>query len=100
MDHEQIRAQIIQDLGISSLPEEAQNEIIESLGQNIIRRVTLEILKQIPEDKHEEFDDISQTGDQSQIMAFIETYIPNADEFIQTKTQETIDEFKSLAELA
>jgi hypothetical protein len=100
MDPHALRAQLVQDLNLKDIPESTQNEIIDQLGQNVMRRVTMEILKKIPENKYDEFDQISRTGDVTQIQNYIAQYIPDTDAFIREKTKETVDEFKSLANLA
>ena len=98
MDPQALKQQLVKDLDIESLPEVLQDEIIEGLGQNVMKRVTLEILKKIPEDKRDEFESISEKGDQEQARAFIGQYIPNLDEFTAQVTTKEVNEYKELVE--
>ena len=100
MDTEEIKKQIVADLKIDNLPDSLQNDIIEKLGQNVLQRVTLEILKQIPKEHHNEFDTISDSGDPDKIRSFIEQFIPNLDEFTKQVTAKEIIEFKALANIS
>ena len=96
MDPQELKQQLIKDLDIESLSEELQDEIIDGLGQIGMKRVTLEILKKIPEDKRDEFESISESGDQTKAKAFIEQYIPNLDEFTTQVTTKEVNEYKEL----
>jgi len=100
MDTQEIRKQIITDLKLDNLPESLQNDIIEKLGQNILQRVALEILKEIPEERRDEFDIVSDAGDLDKTRCFVEQFIPNLDEFTKQVTAKEIEEFKNLANLS
>ena len=100
MDPEEIKKQIVTDLKIENLPESLQNDIIEKLGQNVLQRVALEILKKIPKEHHDEFDAVSDAGDPDKTRSFIEQFIPNLDEFTKQVTTREIAEFKELANIS
>jgi len=100
MDTQEIRNQIITDLKLDNLPESLQNDIIEKLGQNVLQRVALEILKEIPEERRDEFDIVSEAGDLDKTRFFVEQFIPNLDDFTKKVTTKEIEEFKNLANLS
>lgn len=94
---EEIKQVILKDLAIGYLPIEAQDRILEKLGENIAKRITLAVLENLPEDTRPEFDAISATGDEIKMQEFLKSKISNIEELIQKTIQFTINEFKEIA---
>ncbi len=93
----ELRRTILEDLGIGHLPLDTQDKILEKLGENIIKRITLVVLENLPEDAQPEFDVVSASGDEAKMQEFLKSKIPNVEELIQKAIQGTISEFKELA---
>lgn len=94
---EELRQIILDDLKIGSLPLDAQDKILEKLGGNIIKRITLATLENLPEKARGEFDAISENGDQEKMQEFLKSQITNFEELIQKTIKFTINEFKELS---
>ena len=94
---EELRQIILRDLGIGSLPLDVQDKILEKLGGNIIKRITLAVLENLPEGARGEFDIISESGNDEKMRGFLKSQIPNFEELIQKTIKFTIEEFKELA---
>lgn len=94
---EELRKIILDNLKIGSLPLDAQDKILEKLGGNIIKRITLATLENLPEKARDEFDAISESGDQIKMQEFLKSQIPNFEKLIRETIKFTIDEFKELS---
>lgn len=96
---EELRQIILKDLEIGHLSPDAQDKILEKLGENITKRITLAVLENLPESARHEFDAISQSGNQEKLQEFLKLQIPNIEELLQKTIQFTINEFKEIAGL-
>ena len=96
IDIQKINQDLVSELNIKDLPEQVQNDIIDGLGQNILEKVILELIKKIPEDKREVFDSLR---DPKEIQTFVSEYIPDYDGFVQSVVNKEITEFKQEAGL-
>ncbi len=94
---EELRQIILKDLKIDSLPIEVQDKILEKLGGNIIKRITLAVLKNLPEEARPEFEKLSEAGDEIKMQEFFRNTIPNFEELTQKTIKETINEYKEIA---
>jgi hypothetical protein len=89
-----IRTQVSDNLGIGNLPPEQQEHIISNLGQVVMERVMLEILKRIPESQQSAFDALADSGDQVGMETFLKQQVPGIDSIVQGAAQEEIRAFK------
>lgn len=96
IDIQKINQKIVSELNIENLPKQTQDDIIDALGQNILEKVILEVLKKIPEDKRETFDSLR---DPEEIRSFVSTYISDYDAFVQEVMAKEIIVFKKQANL-
>lgn len=94
---EELRQIILKDLEIGHLSSDDQDKILEKLGENIIKRITLAILENLSEEARPEFDIISENGNQEKLQEFLKLQIPNIEKLIQKTIQFTINEFKKMA---
>lgn len=94
---EELRQIILKDLEIGHLSSDDQDKILEKLGENIIKRITLAVLENLSESARSEFDVISQSGNQEKMQEFLKLQIPNIEELLQKTIQFTINEFKEMA---
>lgn len=86
---------IITELGIASEPAEAQVEAVSTLGENIMLRITLETLKQLPLDAHAEFERLQDSGDAEAMKAFLVPYISDWDKFVRREAEKEFEETKT-----
>ncbi len=94
---EELRQIILKDLKIDSLSMEVQDKILEKLGGNIIKRITLAVLKNLPEEARPEFEKINESGDEIKMQEFFKNTIPNFEELMHKTIKETIEEYKQMA---
>jgi len=94
---EELRQIILKDLRMDSLSVEIQDKILEKLGGNIIKRISLAVLKALPEEARPEFEKISGSGDEIKIQEFFKNTIPNFEELMYKTIKETIEEYKQIA---
>lgn len=78
---------IASELGISEESPEAQADFISQLGENIMMRLALETLKELPEDKRPEFETHMGSGDMEALKAFVLPYIPDWDKFVRREAE-------------
>ncbi len=93
---QQVPQMILEDLGITSLPPAAQEEIVARLGQNVLQHLTLAILEKVPEGKRDEFEKLSANKDEEGVEAFLRNEIPNLDEFVKKEVKKSISEYKKI----
>jgi len=85
---------VAKELSIESFTEKEQSALIAKIGENIIKRVTLEILRVLPEDKQEEFGKLVGSGEFKDMDEFLKPYIPNLNDFVNNESKKEIEEFK------
>jgi len=84
-------AQLVKDLGIDTLSEEKQNELIIKMTEVLLKRIFLETMEKLGEKGREEYEKMSEGDVQpEQVEAFFRERINNYDEMVQ----QVIDEFK------
>ncbi|KKP98168.1 MAG: hypothetical protein US25_C0085G0002 [Candidatus Moranbacteria bacterium GW2011_GWE1_36_7] len=83
--------QLIKDLGIDTLSEDKQNELIIKMTEVLLKRIFLETMDKLGEEGREEYEKMSE-GEvlPEQIEAFFKEKINNYDEMVQ----EIIEEFR------
>jgi hypothetical protein len=84
-------AQLIEDLGIDTLSQDRQNELIIKMTEVLLKRIFLETMEKLGEKGREEYEKMSQ-GEihPEQIEAFFKERIKGYDEMVQN----IIEEFK------
>lgn len=94
IDETILKTTIIEELGLSSFPKEKQDELIARIGKTILTSLTIALFDALPEEVRDEFKEISESGDTERMQSFLETHIPNTEEFIKKEIKKTIDEIK------
>ena len=84
-------AQLIKDLGIDTLSEDKQNELIVKMTEVLLKRIFLETMEKLGEQGRAEYERMTE-GElvPEQVEAFFKEKILNYDEMVQG----VIDEFK------
>ncbi|OGZ04332.1 MAG: hypothetical protein A2648_01130 [Candidatus Lloydbacteria bacterium RIFCSPHIGHO2_01_FULL_41_20] len=94
MDPNTLKNLIIRELGAEALPEEARDDLIIKIGENIMKRTTLAILKRLTIEEQNEFEKIAETGDYQVAYNFASSKIENFQEFIKNEALQEIMELK------
>jgi hypothetical protein len=82
-----------QMLDISDLPEEAQEEIVSVLSQNILTRTNLAIASMLQEDEAEKMNELLEKGLLNEAISFLSEKHPELDEKVVEISKEVVDEF-------
>jgi hypothetical protein len=93
---EELKQNIIKELGIENLADEKIAEVMEKLEENIQRSLVLEILDLLGSQDQQELNAIIETGDNSKIQAFLEAKIPSLQSLIEAVAKSAVKEFKDL----
>lgn len=92
-NNQELRNILIKELGIGELPVEAQEEIIEKLGDVILKSLTVSIFDKLPNASRTEFEKISEKGDNDMIQEFLEKEIPDLHELMEEEVKKTLQKF-------
>ncbi len=82
MDEEQ-KNNLLKEFGIEELPEETQNKVIVAMTETLIKKLTLRILEELPEDDMEEFEKIQDSGDNEKVEQFLREKLLNYDALVE-----------------
>jgi hypothetical protein len=83
--------QLIKDLGIDTLSQDKQNELIIKMTEVLLKRIFLETMEKLGEEGREEYEKMSEGEvEPQQIEAFFKEKIHNYDEMVQ----HIIEEFR------
>jgi len=94
---EEIKKNIIKELGLESLSAEKAEEVMTKLEQNIERSLTLEILDLLNVGDQQEFMKIAETESDEDVKSFLESKIPNFDSLTKAVAESVVKEFKDFS---
>lgn len=80
-------------LKISSLPEEAREEILTTLSQNILTRTNLAIASMLNEEEAQEVNELLEGGKLEEVMKLLDETHPELSTLVTTLSKEVVDEF-------
>ena len=75
--------QVVKEFKLDTLSADVQAELLAQLGENIYRRVMLEVLTALPEEARDEFETFVGSGDVVGMRAFLDKNIDGVDELIR-----------------
>lgn len=97
-----LQKNIISDLGLGKLPEKEQEEALQSIGRIIFQAVLIRTMEELDEKSKDEFEKIltEKPNDESAILEFLQTKIPNLNEIVNDEVskfkQESVDFMKAI----
>lgn len=79
-----LQKNIIKDLGIDTLPEKEQEEMLLSIGKIIFQSVLIRVMDELDEKGKDEFEKLleEKANDEEAILNFLRLKIPNLDEIV------------------
>lgn len=92
--NDELSHEVLREFGLESASDEKKARFLEGLGENIMGRIMIEVLKVLPEARRAEFDELIGSGDPAALEKFIFPYIPNFDLFVQQEAKKEIDRTK------
>lgn len=75
---------LLKDLGFEQDTPEGKTEVIGIIGDTIMERVLLDVLKKLPEDAREGFEKNLNSGDMESVYTYLAPHIPDVNQFITT----------------
>ena len=94
MDTQKIKQSIIEELGLGSLPEEKQTELLTAMTESVLKRITIKTLELLSEEDRAEFDKLRETDEPDKITEFLRTKISNYDAMVEGVVREFKEEMK------
>jgi len=86
---------LIQELGLDSLPEDKQIELLTTMTESVLKRITIQVLEQLSEEEKKEFDEVRESGDPDKITGFLREKIEDYDEMAENTVKEFKEEMKN-----
>lgn len=91
---EAARANMIDELGISGLDPQIQNDILSGVIDALSEQIAIALYSHIPTEHHAEIDVLMDAGDMDGARAKIIAFVPNAAEIADSVTKVSLAEFK------
>ena len=85
---------VLREFALENASEDERSRFLAGLGENIMGRIMIEVLKVLPEQRRAEFDELVGSGGPEALEKFIYPYIPNFDLFVQQEARKEIDRTK------
>ena len=98
MKDKELRSIIIKEINAEHLPEEAQDEIILKVGENILSSLTTRIFEQLSSEDRNKFETISKKGDSALINEFLEEVIPDMHSLMEKEIKKTLQQYREKEE--
>ena len=90
---QQALSQLVKDLGIDSLPQDKQNELIIKMTEILLKRIFLETMEKLGEQGREEYEKMSEGEiEPEQVAAFFREKIKNYDGLVDAIIQDFREE--------
>ena len=91
---------IAQDLGISDLSSEQQQQLISEFGAVALKAATAAIVEQLPEGKRGEFATLAQAGNPAALQKFLDAEVPTHEDIAKAAVAEEVKRFKEFQQSA
>ncbi len=85
---------ILNDLGIENLPEDEKKNLLASLSESFLRRITVRIYENLDETDQTEFEKIAAENNPAKLEEFLKSKIPNIEEIQKKELEELVREIK------
>jgi hypothetical protein len=93
--NETIRNAIIQELNLSNVSENVQDEVIAKLGSLIMEATVLSVAEQLPDELLESFEKVIGSQDEKAVSDFLAANVKNLQEILEKTSKEMIARYKS-----
>ena len=96
MDQNLLEKNLKAELGIDSLPEEIQEEVVDQFTEVLMKKIALKIFESLSEERRSEFLSMQAEGDEEKIQAFLEANIVNFVKDTNQIIQDAKEEYKDI----
>lgn len=91
---DELTQQIIKEMGIERDSPETQGALLSMLGDRIMQRIVVKIIKKLPASERVKFESLIGEGDILALRTLLHPYIPDVDLFIATEARHEFDTLK------
>lgn len=97
MDQDQIKKTLMEELGLSDLPQDKQEEMIIKMTEVLLKRIFLETMEKLDDQGKEEYQKLVEGGNATpeQMEEFLNSKIQNYDALVQKVLDGFKEEIKS-----
>ncbi len=97
MDQDQIKKTLMEELGLSDLPQDKQEEMIIKMTEVLLKRIFLETMGKLDDQGKEEYQKLVEGGNATpeQMEEFLNSKIKNYDDLVQKVLDGFKEEIKS-----
>jgi hypothetical protein len=96
--YDQAVAGLIRDLGLDRLPRERQDDLLEKMGEILVKRVFIETMEALGEAGMEEYEKLMDSGpDQGEVERFFAGRIPGYEEMVAGIVERFKEEMRQAA---
>ena len=95
MENNTIPKNIIDELNLSGLPEDKQEQLLSAMTESVLKEITIAVLKRLSDDEKVEFDKVRETGDSEKINKFLKDKIKDYDKMVEKIIEDFKNEMKS-----
>ncbi|MFA5777816.1 MAG: DUF5663 domain-containing protein [Parcubacteria group bacterium] len=97
MDQDQIKKTLMEELGLSDLPQDKQEELVIKMTEVLLKRIFLETMEKLDDSGKGEYQKLVESGEATpeQMEEFLKSKIANYDELVQKVVDEFKEEMKS-----
>ena len=85
---------ILSELGVNDLPEEEKKNLMASLSESFLRRMTVRIYENLDENGRLEFEKIAAENIPEKLDRFVKSRIPNIEAIQKKELEELVREIK------
>ena len=91
---DKIQENIIKEMGLEELPEDAQEEILTKMTESVLKKIAIETLERLSDEDRDEFEKLQETAAPAEIDSFLSSKIENYEEMLQKIVSEYKEEIK------
>lgn len=91
---DELQKQVAADLGISTLTDDVQKELIAQFGEVALKAATMAVMSKLSDDKRSEFMRLAEGGDSAAVQTFLDTEIPEHEEIAKQAVAAEVARFK------
>lgn len=92
-----IQKQVSADLGISTLPDDKQKELIAQFGEVALKAATMAVMSKLTDITRQEFMKLAEGGDAAALQTFLEREVPEHETIAKQAVAEEVKRFKEFA---
>jgi hypothetical protein len=96
VDTETLRTQLIDSLGLTNVPPEEQEALLQKISEAIMDRVGISIMTHLNEEQMDAASALMNAGDSAGLREYMQSVIPAFDEFVQTEVTRAIVDYQKL----